>query len=283
MDQWSIHVFSVYCSAHGCRLYSARRLLKTDALALLIEDQAPGHIGDTDTYLAKQDAPNASGWKHERVVELRKLKVHRCIIPRHGTPVLCVNDQLHGWVHREIKADLSEQVGLGQDLCSRPKGRAARPFFTAGGSRRGPDEIMMARALFRVASRLTRFQVCCASRKYAVALVVDSWFVRLLARVARIYFMLAFVLLYTVHRSLLPISAWATCIVARCRRCFNARARRWSRPCTVYPSGFCLWCTVQGVLCKRPPIDFNLLHRTCLLYCVHIVLFCNVGVCVLLS
>jgi len=187
------HVFSVYCSAHGCRLYSARRLLKTDALALLIEDQAPGHIGDTDTYLAKQDAPNASGWKHERVVELRKLKVHRCIIPRHGTPVLCVNDQLHGWVHREIKADLSEQVGLGQDLCSRPKGRAARPFFTAGGSRRGPDEIMMARALFRVASRLTRFQVCCASRKYAVALVVDSWFVRLFARVARIYFMLAFV------------------------------------------------------------------------------------------
>ena len=64
-------------------------------------------------------------------------------MPRHGTPMLMANDQLHHLLHRWIREDLAEQVGLGSDLGSRP---------------RGPDVVMIARAFFRAIGKLTREQ-----------------------------------------------------------------------------------------------------------------------------
>ena len=67
----------------------ARRLMKAglDQPALLIEDSAPGHTGDTDNYLLKMGAADADakGWKAKRKEKLKENKVRRALLGT-GTP-----------------------------------------------------------------------------------------------------------------------------------------------------------------------------------------------------
>ena len=56
--------------------------------------------------------------------------------------------------------------GLDLALQDRPRGEALKQFKTPGGTRRGPDELMLAKALYRVCARFDRVKVaagyvCC--------------------------------------------------------------------------------------------------------------------------
>ena len=132
----------------------ARRLLKLPtATALMVEDEAPGHIGDGDEYLKKCGSDDAEGWREKRIAELKKCKTFRAIVPRHGTPFLMPSDQVHQIIHKKIHDDIREQVGLSRDLTKRPKkDENTKRCTTASGYRRGPDEIIVARAFFRLYS-----------------------------------------------------------------------------------------------------------------------------------
>ena len=72
------------------------------------------------------------------------------------------NDQIHHLLHRWIREDLAEQVGLGADLCARPRGSQADGYQTKAGLRRGPDVVMVARAFFKAIGKVTTQQVCAA-------------------------------------------------------------------------------------------------------------------------
>ena len=86
---------------------------------LLIEDHAPGHTGDKDGFLQNGGSEIAVGWQEKRKEQLRSLCVHRCIIPRHATPFLCANDQIHAQLYRDIKKELANQIGLSAGLTKR--------------------------------------------------------------------------------------------------------------------------------------------------------------------
>ena len=79
---------------------------------------------------------------------MRSLRVHRAIIPRFATPYLCANDQIHAQLHRDIKKELAEQIGLGPDLTKRKR------FETKAKNRKGADEEMVARALYNAVTRM---------------------------------------------------------------------------------------------------------------------------------
>ena len=89
-------------------------------------------------------------------------KLWRCMIPHHGTPLLMPNDQLHHLLHRWIREDLAEQVGLGADLSARPRGSQGDAYQSKGGLRRGPDIVMVARAFFKAIGQLTTQQISAA-------------------------------------------------------------------------------------------------------------------------
>ena len=80
-------------------------------------------------------------------------------MPHRGTPYLCVNDQLHNIVHSQIRLELRSMCGLDLALQDRPRGESLKKFKTPGGTRRGPEEIMLAEALYRVCSHLDRVKV----------------------------------------------------------------------------------------------------------------------------
>lgn len=102
--------------------------------ALLIEDRAPGHEGNIDRFLEKSGAENAKGWIPKRIEMLRSIDTYRALIPYHGTPHLCVNDQVHSYVHMMIRRELKNLVGLDLNLANRPKGEETQKFLT----KRGP-------------------------------------------------------------------------------------------------------------------------------------------------
>ena len=79
-----------------------------------------------------------------------------------STPFLCPNDQFHNIVHHNIRLELRNQCGLNLTLQDRPRGEKLKGFKSAAGIRKGPDEVMLASALFRVASRLDRCKVAAA-------------------------------------------------------------------------------------------------------------------------
>ena len=70
-------------------------------------------------------------------MQSQELSVWRSLVPRHSTPDLCVNDHIHQEIHRQVKRDLEEQIGLGRDLRTRLRGPARK---TPKGCIRGPDE-----------------------------------------------------------------------------------------------------------------------------------------------
>lgn len=86
--------------------------------AILCEDFAPGHVGDEDGYLKKvqkgkpAEECNFTGWISRRREVLKKLDLHRCILPKHSTPTLMQNDQIHQSLHRSIRKRLKSMVGL---------------------------------------------------------------------------------------------------------------------------------------------------------------------------
>lgn len=128
--------------------------LPADAPVILIEDQAPGHHGDKDGLLSKEGHPDAEGWKAKRQAALKAIHVHRSLLPRHGTPELCPNDQLHGFVHAAIKREMDQQLGFDKDLTARPRSARLKAFMTPSGGRRGPTEMQVARAFFRAVANI---------------------------------------------------------------------------------------------------------------------------------
>ena len=119
-----------------------------DKTAVLMEDQAPGHVGDNDGYLKKIGDDNAAGWKAKRTPVLQAINVKRAILSRHSTPTHMVSDQLHGNVHRQLAEDIRNSIGLTRDL------RKRWVTETASGARKGPNVLMLAQALFDLASKM---------------------------------------------------------------------------------------------------------------------------------
>ena len=85
-------------------LKRAKALLERPAntVAILMEDSAPGHLGDVDKHLQLQGSADCDGWKEKRKLQLQALKVHRAIIPHKGTPYLCCNDHVHQICHARL-------------------------------------------------------------------------------------------------------------------------------------------------------------------------------------
>lgn len=62
--------------------------------AILVEDSAPGHLGDSDLHLGRIGADVQTGFQKARREALKAVNCHRAIVPRHGTPMLMPNDQV---------------------------------------------------------------------------------------------------------------------------------------------------------------------------------------------
>jgi len=56
---------------------------------------------------------------------------------------------VHAWVKDEIR----EQIGLGNELRARPRGKRVDDFMTAGGARKGTDEVIVCRAFFNAMNK----------------------------------------------------------------------------------------------------------------------------------
>lgn len=127
------------------------------------QDWAPGHIGDTDGQLV-QDAKTdktvePGGFRKKRIDSLRNLNLYRSIIPRHGTPKLMQNDQIHQGIHSGIKREFKTMCGLHPNMMLRPRGEAKAKQLTKAGARKGVSKLQMVQALYNIASGVSAEKV----------------------------------------------------------------------------------------------------------------------------